>query len=194
MLIFSETAVSRIKHFLQVQAAQGVSALRVAGNAADAKLWLVKDSDLKQQDIEFEVEGIRVFMDSNSSKALEGAQVDFIQDMMRSGFRVYFPSPTWDDAICQGIQDVIDKRINPDIASHGGRVRLEGRKDDTAFIRFEGGCQGCAASSQTLKQGVEVLIKDNVAAIHNVVDVTDHAAGENPYFREDTGVGQSAFA
>jgi Fe/S biogenesis protein NfuA len=34
----------------------------------------------------------------------------------------------------------------------------------------------------TLTQGIEVAIKQAVPEIVNVVDVTDHASGENPYF------------
>jgi Fe/S biogenesis protein NfuA len=34
----------------------------------------------------------------------------------------------------------------------------------------------------TLKQGIEVAIKQAVPEITDVVDVTDHASGTNPYF------------
>jgi Fe/S biogenesis protein NfuA len=37
-------------------------------------------------------------------------------------------------------------------------------------------------ASVTLGQGIEVAIKDNVPEITNVVDVTDHAEGANPYY------------
>ncbi|HEX9583161.1 MAG TPA: NifU family protein [Gammaproteobacteria bacterium] len=60
-------------------------------------------------------------------------------------------------------------------------------KDDTVYIRFEGGCQGCAMADVTLRQGVEVMIKEQVPEIVAVVDVTDHAGGTNPYFKTKKG-------
>ena len=81
------------------------------------------------------------------------------------------------------MQDVIDRQINPGVGSHGGQVTLVEVKDGTAFMRFGGGCQGCAAVDVTLKQGVETAIRNAVPSISAIVDVTDHQAGENPYYQ-----------
>ena len=59
---------------------------------------------------------------------------------------------------------------------------LYSQKKDTAFVRLEGGCQGCSSSSATLRQGVEVEIKKLVPSIAEVVDITDHSAGVTPYY------------
>ena len=45
-----------------------------------------------------------------------------------------------------------------------------------------GGCQGCAVSAMTLRDGIERAIKENVPEITEVVDATDHDAGENPFY------------
>jgi Fe/S biogenesis protein NfuA len=55
-------------------------------------------------------------------------------------------------------------------------------EDATAYLRLMGGCQGCGLAKVTLSQGIEVAIKDAVPEITEVVDVTDHASGTNPYF------------
>jgi Fe/S biogenesis protein NfuA len=68
------------------------------------------------------------------------------------------------------------------VASHGGHIELLGVKDETAFIKFGGGCQGCGMVDVTLRQGVEVVITDKVEGITNVHDSTDHAAGTNPFY------------
>ena len=85
------------------------------------------------------------------------------------------------------VQAVLDEQINPAVAGHGGLISLVEVKDDSAFIRFEGGCQGCAMADVTLRQGVEVMIKEQVPAIVAVVDVTDHAAGSRPFFKTKKG-------
>lgn len=182
MLKFTDTAKERISHFLNAQRAQGVSALRIAGNSSEHKLWLVKELDKTAGDQVFDGGGFDVYMDPMSATSLDGATVDFVQGVMQSGFRVYFSSPSWDDPLAQKVQDVLDKQVNPGVASHGGRVSLEGVKGDTAYITLGGGCQGCGAASMTLAHGIEVMIKEAVPEINKIVDVTDHASGANPFY------------
>ena len=84
--------------------------------------------------------------------------------------------------VAQRVLQVLDNQINPSIAAHGGRAELVAVEDDTAYLRLSGGCQGCGMASVTLSQGIEVVIKEQIPEITKVVDVTDHASGENPYF------------
>ncbi len=74
------------------------------------------------------------------------------------------------------------ERINPAIASDGGYISLIDIQGDTAYVEMAGGCQGCGMADATLKQGVEVEIKNAVPSIEAVLDVTDHAGGANPYY------------
>ena len=82
----------------------------------------------------------------------------------------------------KAILDLLNTQINPQVAAHGGHISLIDIKKDTAFVRLEGGCQGCSSSSATLRQGVEVEIKKLVPSILEVVDITDHSAGVTPYY------------
>lgn len=82
----------------------------------------------------------------------------------------------------QRVLQVLEEQINPSIASHGGRADLVAVEESVAYLRLSGGCQGCGLASVTLSQGIEVAILDAVPEITRVVDVTDHASGENPYF------------
>lgn len=81
------------------------------------------------------------------------------------------------------VMQVIETMVNPSIASHGGYATLLSVDNDTAFITMGGGCQGCASSKATLKQGIEVAVKGAVPEIVHVIDMTDHASGASPYFR-----------
>jgi len=81
------------------------------------------------------------------------------------------------------VRQVVDEQINPSVAAHGGSVHLIEVTGDTVYIRFEGGCQGCAMAHVTLCQGVEVLIKDQVPGVIAVVDTTDHDRGTSPFFK-----------
>jgi len=81
------------------------------------------------------------------------------------------------------VQEVLDRQINPGVASHGGFVDLLDVRDGAAYVQLGGGCQGCAQVDVTLRQGIEVAIKAAVPEVTRVVDSTDHAAGTNPYFQ-----------
>lgn len=80
------------------------------------------------------------------------------------------------------VQQVLDGVINPAVASHGGFVRLLDVSNNTVFLEFGGGCQGCGMVSVTLKYGVERTIRDEVPEVGAIMDTTDHAAGRNPYY------------
>jgi len=98
-------------------------------------------------------------------------------------WRDALPKPGLDTDEAKAIQAVLETRINPSVASHGGSISLIDVTDDRVYIRMDGGCQGCGMASVTLKQGVEVEIKKVVPAIREVLDVTDHAGGTNPYYQ-----------
>jgi Fe/S biogenesis protein NfuA len=92
------------------------------------------------------------------------------------------PSADLSGDVAQRLVQVLDSQINPSIASHGGHAELVAVEEGTAYLRLSGGCQGCGMASVTLTQGIEVVIKESIPEITNVVDVTDHASGTNPYF------------
>jgi Fe/S biogenesis protein NfuA len=82
---------------------------------------------------------------------------------------------------------VLEEQVNPSIASHGGRADLVALDEDKkiAYIKLSGGCQGCAMSRMTLSQGIETMLKESIPELTEVLDVTDHASGENPFYAKD---------
>jgi len=84
--------------------------------------------------------------------------------------------------IPEQLQQLLDQHINPSLASHGGFANLLGVDGPTAYITMGGGCQGCAMSAATLREGITVMITEAIPEITDVVDATDHEAGDNPYF------------
>ncbi len=87
----------------------------------------------------------------------------------------------------KAIQRLFDEHINPQVASHGGHITLVDVQGDTAYIRMGGGCQGCGMANVTLKQGVAKAIQAQIPTITNVLDVTDHGGGANPYYQPGKG-------
>ena len=50
-------------------------------------------------------------------------------------------------------------------------------------IELGGGCVGCGMVDVTLKQGIEVAMKELIPEITEVIDQTDHGSGDNPYYK-----------
>ncbi len=102
-------------------------------------------------------------------------------------YRDALPKPGLETPTGKAILEVLEKQINPSVAAHGGHISLVDVQDDTVYIRLEGGCQGCGMADVTLKQGVVTEIQRVAPGITNVLDVTDHAGGSNPYYQPGKG-------
>ncbi|HVH67313.1 MAG TPA: NifU family protein [Gemmatimonadales bacterium] len=87
-----------------------------------------------------------------------------------------------DDALYDRVADLFERDVNPMVARHGGHVELIDVQDAVVMVRMGGGCQGCGMADVTLRQGIEALLHQHVPEVKGVVDITDHAAGANPYF------------
>ena len=94
------------------------------------------------------------------------------------------PPPDLSGDVAQRVIQVLERQINPSIAAHGGRADLVAVEVDTAYLRLSGGCAGCGMASVTLNEGIVVALRQSVPEIVQVVDVTDHAAGTNPYYEQ----------
>jgi Fe/S biogenesis protein NfuA len=79
------------------------------------------------------------------------------------------------------IDNLLEEQVRPSLAAHGGNVEVVDVDNNQVYLKLSGGCQGCSSSNATLKQGIEKIIKQNFPEIENVIDLTDHSTGENPY-------------
>lgn len=197
MIEITPAARERIEGLVQSGVIQD-PALRIALDPAaksplsrEYDISLVERDDRQKTEIAINVDGIRVFLNLDTSNLLSGALVEWVDGS--GGFRVSDPKsraaperPKAELALsgpmADRVQRVIDEVINPGIAAHGGFVELVDVSEDTLYLRMGGGCQGCAASAATLRQGIERMVRQEVPEIENIVDVTDHTAGANPYY------------
>lgn len=92
------------------------------------------------------------------------------------------------DAVLLGaVEELLNRQVNPSVAAHGGHIAADRVEGGTVYLRMSGGCQGCAASSATLRQGVERMLRAALPQIEEIVDVTDHSAGSNPFYAHKDG-------
>lgn len=147
-------------------------------------LSLVEDGAQVEDDLVVETEdGIRVYVERRNARYLDGVEVNYAhKGPDRSGLEFANPNPLWLTETEELLQRLFDEQINPAIAAHGGVVNLLAVEGPIAYVEFGGGCQGCGMANVTLKQGIEVAVREQVPGIEQVLDSTDHASGDNPYY------------
>jgi Fe/S biogenesis protein NfuA len=157
-------------------------------------------SDADAGDVRFSQEELDVVVPAGSVDRLRGARLEWSDDNGGGLVLVNPNSPAPEEVaanvppeiLAQGITSplalrvvaVIEQAVNPAIASHGGRADLVAlnEEDGTAYLRLSGGCQGCAMSQMTLRQGIETTLLEEVPELTKILDVTDHGGGENPFY------------
>ena len=152
------------------------------------EITLIDDDEKCEEDLVFGQQGFDVVVDPESAKLLDGASVDWVESLQESGFKVENPnlapigSKPLEGPLAERVQQVIDQYVNPGVAQHGGHVTLVEVRDDIVYLQMGGGCQGCGMASVTLSQGIERILKEQVPEIVGIQDVTNHSAGDSPYF------------
>jgi len=187
---FTEDAKQKVLSYLEGQTGEGhLLRIRVAGQGATGfnyQFFLDEEKDKQDGDLIEEMEAFRLIVDGDSAKLLEGSTVDWVDTSTGAGFKVNNPNqsgPDLKDPVAKKVQELLNNEINPSLANHGGFVTLLDVKDGRVFVQMGGGCHGCGMARVTLKQGVEVRIKEAIPEITEVVDSTDHAEGNNPYYQ-----------
>ena len=127
---------------------------------------------------------------------LRGAEIKMSRDLLNPGLVLENPNspsprilgdgpvPELSGEVAARVVQVVTEVITPAIASHGGNAEVVAVEDETVYVRLGGGCQGCGMATVTLSQGIETTLRQMVPEVTKVVDVTDHAHGDNPYYEQ----------
>lgn len=124
---------------------------------------------------------------------LRGQVADVIRTRLAASEPIVVPvaqqaSPA-DAAIRAALENLLDRDINPAIAAHGGQIAIVDVRNAVVSIAMSGGCQGCASSTATLRQGFETKARLVAPGIERIDDVTDHSAGVAPFYRPESAPG-----
>ncbi len=133
-----------------------------------------------------------VVIPDDSVSSLQGAVLDIGGDPGAPGLVLRnpnVPSPAvgggdieLTGTVEEKVVQLLNEQINPSIAAHGGMASLIKVDESTVYLELGGGCQGCGLAAMTLRQGIERAILDNIPEVTEVSDITDHSAGENPFY------------
>ncbi|WP_419912125.1 NifU family protein [Candidatus Poriferisodalis sp.] len=169
---------------IEVTGAQGVD------YTYDLAFELLAEADAS--DVPFAVGGgLTVLIPDRDVAKLDGASLDLPSNPNQPGLVLRNPNRPdlgpnaeldLNGSVEDNVREVLTKRINPSIAAHGGFAELVSVEDDTVIVKLGGGCQGCGMANATVTAGIERTLRELIPEVERVVDLTDHASGENPYF------------
>ncbi len=148
--------------------------------------------EAKADDVVYEVGSLTVVVPEESAPMLGGSVLDLPSNPVQGGLVLRNPNRPNPLAgrdleltgeLPERVQQLLDQSVNPSLASHGGYVSLVGVEDTTVYLSMGGGCQGCALSQATMVDGVASAIREAIPEVTEVLDVTDHTAGTDPFYQ-----------
>ncbi len=196
VLTVTETAITKILELREAEDDPSTLALRVSvtgirGPEYTYDLTFEPVAEAEETDIVYQQGDLPVMVPADSMDALQGSTLDLPGVDGQGGLVLRNPNRPdplagvdldLEGTAAEKIQQLLDQQINPSLAAHGGYAELKGVDGEKAFVIMGGGCQGCAVSAMTLREGIAASITAAIPEITEVVDVTDHGAGENPYY------------
>lgn len=191
MIQITESAQTHFRHLLQTQGGDAIgirlSALHAGTPRADVRLEFAERGDLDGNEWAVDCEGFTLFVDGDSARYLEGAEIDYRRHATGGELNIRAPrlkgqAPAEGASLPERVRWLLDNEINPQLAAHKGHVRLDSiTADNVVLLRFGGGCHGCGMADVTLKQGIEKTLMARLPEIRAVRDATDHSTGDAPY-------------
>ena len=197
LVVFTVTpeAVARILELREAEDEPAGLALRVEVtgiNGVEYAYDLAFDAlaEADEADVSYQQGDLPVVVPAGSIEQLTGATLDIPAG---GGAGLVLRNPNRPDplsgkhlelagSVAEKVQQLLEEQINPALAAHGGFAELKGVEDTTVYVTMGGGCQGCAVSAMTLRDGIARSIREAIPEVTDVIDTTDHDAGENPYY------------
>ena len=196
MIQISDTAQNHFRKLLERESvpSMGVrlSAVNPGTPRADARLEFAEPGDLDGNEWAVDCDGFTVYVAGDSVAWLDGAEIDYVFQGASAQLQIRAPkikgqAPGESASLVERVHWVVENEVNPQLASHGGRVAVhEVRADGMVLLRFGGGCHGCGMADVTLKQGIEKTLMAKVPGVTAVRDATDHDTGTAPYIPRGT--------
>ena len=188
-----------LRRILELREGEGIPdlhlGLRISGVGAQGFLYetaFLRPEDVGADDHVEEHDGLRVAIPPDSVDDLRGAELDLAEggglvlrnpNVPKPPTVGIGPPPELSGTVEEKVRTLLETHINPAIGAHGGIAFLVGVEDDRVLLQLGGGCQGCGLAAITLREGIERTILEAVPEVREVVDVTDHSAGVDPFYR-----------
>jgi len=187
MIAMTELAQSKLREVIASEQGVGnlirVHARKVAPFRFAYELHFIDADEVGEDDVQENIHELVLVADPTSAANLDGATIGDVEGPP-GGFKFDNPHAkrVFDDPLEAELNDFLENEINPMIAAHRGYIALHRIEDQVVYLEMGGSCQGCGMAAMTLRQGVETQIRERFPQFREIVDVTDHADGENPFY------------
>ncbi|MEZ0469984.1 NfuA family Fe-S biogenesis protein [Luteimonas salinilitoris] len=195
MIEISDNAQTHFRKLIEREALPGLgvrlAAIHPGTARADVRLEFAEPGELQGDEWAIDCEGFTLWLDADSVKFLDGAQIDYTAQATGGQLQIRAPkikgeTPDASASLVERVRWLVEFEINPQLAQHGGHVSVvEVTAEGVVVLRFGGGCHGCGLADVTLKQGIEKTLMEKVPGVTAVRDVTDHDTGTAPYVPRD---------
>lgn len=196
MIQISDSAQRYFRKLIEREGVPGMgvrlSAMDPGTPTADARLEFAEPGDLVGDEWAVDCDGFTLYVAATSVAWLDGADIDLVDQGAAQQLTIKAPkikgqAPGEAASMVERVSWVVENEVNPQLASHGGRVAVqEVSADGVVLLRFGGGCHGCGMADVTLKQGIEKTLMARVPGVTAVRDATDHETGTAPYIARDS--------
>lgn len=116
MLTLTDKAASKAKELFEEKGVAGQAGLRVfvvGGGCSGYQYGMALAKEFEDDDLVIEQGGVKLVVDPDSAPLLDGAEIDYVDDLMRAGFTIHNPNAVKSCACGQSF----------DTAESGGQAR-----------------------------------------------------------------------
>lgn len=188
MITVTELAQAKIHEVIASEEDLGnqirIRARKVVPYRFEYDLHFIDADEIEPEDVQEKVGDLVFVADRESAANIAGSTLDFVSTPP-GGFKFDNPQTkrTFDSPLETELHEFIESEINPKIAAHRGHISLHGIKNNVVYLEMSGACQGCGMAAMTLRQGVETQIRERFPDLGEIVDITNHDEGTNPYYQ-----------
>jgi Fe/S biogenesis protein NfuA len=149
-------------------------------------------ANMVEGDVVTQVGDLQVVVPEATVDALRGSVLDVPRTSGQGGLVIRNPNRpdplagvdlNLEGSVAEKVTQLLEQSINPSLASHGGFATLLGVEEESkVYLTMGGGCQGCAMSAMTLRDGIDRTIRAAIPEVTEIIDATEHSEGENPFY------------
>lgn len=111
----------------------------------------------------------------------EKSNLTVTKELLEKARQELAQSAEQDSEVVSMIKELIETRIRPAVQDDGGDIQFMGfdAETGTVFLKLQGACKTCSSSENTLKHGIEAMMKhyiEEVTLVEQILDPEEEVA------------------
>jgi iron-sulfur cluster assembly accessory protein len=92
ILALTDNATEKVKQLLQEKQCSALRVFVAGGGCSGYQYGMALAQEAGEEDLVIEHGGVRLLVDPESAPLLRGAEIDYVDDVMKSGFSIFNPN------------------------------------------------------------------------------------------------------